>query len=176
MNSTEVWKDVEGFEGLYQVSNMGRVRSLDRKDEIGRTVNERVLAGWYDNHGYRVVTLHRDGNTKKWRVHRLVAIAFLDNPDNLPEINHKDEDKANNVVSNLEWCSSEYNANYGTRNERMAKAKERPIYVVSGSGHRYFFNSTKKASELLGLNQSNVSKCLRGKVKHHHGFSFMWAV
>ena len=172
----ETWKDIEGYEGLYQVSDFGRVRSLDRKDARGNRIKGTVLAGGSDGKGYRTIALCRDGDVKNNLTHRLVAKAFLDNPNNLPEVNHKDEDKENNAVSNLEWCTSRYNIMYGTRTKRAAKAKERPIYVVSGSGHRYFFSSTKKAAELLGLDGCNVSECLHGKRKHHHGFSFMWAV
>lgn len=176
MNSTEIWKDIEGFEGLYQVSNMGRVRSLDRTDKNGQFRKGRVLADKHNNRGYHLVSLCRDGDTKYRLIHRLVAIAFLDNPNNLPEVNHKDENKANNSVSNLEWCTRPYNMTYGTRIKRVAKANEHPIYVVTNSGHHYFFDSTKKAVELLRLDGSNVSECLHDKRKHHHGFTFEWAV
>lgn len=171
MSSTEVWKDIEGFEGLYQVSNLGRVKSLDHEDMRGHHVKGKVLAG-RPNKGYLGVALYRDGNAKGYPVHRLVAKAFLDNPSNLPEVNHKDEDKTNNATSNLEWCTSRHNCNYGTRNERIGKS----IYVVMNSGHRYFFSSAKKAVELLELKNGAVSRCLHGKLKHHRGFSFEWAV
>lgn len=173
-NENEVWKDIENYEGLYQVSNLGRVRSLDREDAQGRRIKGTVLAGSLNGKGYRKISLCRDGDVKNNLTHRLVAKAFLDNPNNLPEVNH--EDKENNAVSNLEWCTSRYNIMYGTRNKRIEKALERPIYVVTSSGHRYFFDSTKKAVELLGLDKRATSKCLRGKVKHHHGFSFERAV
>lgn len=176
----EIWKDIEGYEGLYQVSNMGRVRSLDRKDKNGQFRNGRVLAGRDDGHGYHTVALYRDGNAKNWLIHRLVAKAFLDNPSNLPEVNHKDENKANNAVSNLEWCTAFYNNTYNGRHKRagkrIAKALGRPIYVVSGSGHRYYFESAKKAAEILELKRQGVSKCFRGECKQHHGFTFEWAV
>ncbi|WP_426388214.1 NUMOD4 domain-containing protein [Lacticaseibacillus paracasei] len=172
----EIWKDIEGFEGLYQVSNMGRVRSLDREDAQGRRRKGMVLADSSSGRGYRKIALWRDGDVKYKFTHRLVATAFLDNPDNFPQVNHKDENKKNNVVSNLEWCSVIYNNMYGTRTKRSAKAKERPIYVVSGSGHHYFFGSAKKASELLGLWPQGVNNCLHGRVKHHGGFSFELAV
>ncbi|QOP49053.1 NUMOD4 domain-containing protein [Lacticaseibacillus paracasei] len=172
----EIWKDIEGYEGLYQVSDLDRVRSLDREDAQGRRIKGRVLVVSSNGKGYRQINLCQYGDVKHKFIHRLVAIAFLDNPNNLPEVNHKDENKANNVVSNLEWCSVIYNNMYGTRTKRSAKAKERPIYVVSGSGHHYFFDSTKKAVELLRLDGSNVSECLHDKRKHHHGFTFEWAV
>lgn len=172
----EIWKDIEGYEGLYQVSNMGRVRSLDRIDARGHRWKGRMLSSKLRKDGYREVILCRDGKRKYMFVHRLVAGAFLPNPDNFPQVNHKDENKANNAVSNLEWCSALYNINYGARTKRAAKANERPIYVISGSGHRYFFRSSKKAAELLGIDRRNVSACLHGKQKHCHSFSFEWAV
>ena len=172
----EIWKDIEGYEGLYQVSELGRVRSLDREDAQGRPIKGTVLADSSSVRGYRRVSLWRDGDVKNKLIHRLVATAFLDNPDNFPQVNHKDENKANNAVSNLGWWSALYNNMYGTRNKRVAKANEHPIYVVTNSGHHYFFGSVKKASELLGLNHSRVSKCLRGKAKHHHGYTFELAV
>jgi hypothetical protein len=172
----EIWKDIEGFEGIYQVSNMGRVRSLDREDAQGHRIKGTVLVGGSSGRGYRKIALCRDGDIEYKLIHRLVATAFLDNPDNFPQVNHKDENKTNNVLSNLEWCSALYNNMYGTRNKRVAKANECPVYVVTSSGHHYFFGSAKKASELLGLNQSHVSECLRGKLKHNRGFSFELAV
>lgn len=171
-NENEVWKDIENYEGLYQVSNLGRVRSLDRKDAQGHRLKGKVLSSGLNSRGYLIVILYRDGGTKNKTVHRLVASAFIPNPDNLPQINHRDEDKTNNAVSNLEWCSALYNMRYGTHSERVAKALERPIYVIADSNHRYYFDSIKKASELIGLKRSTVSECVRGKLKHHHGFSF----
>lgn len=172
----EIWKDIEGFEGLYQVSNMGRVRSLDRKDKMGRSLKEKVLADKHNNRGYHTIALRRDGNTEYRLIHRLVAKAFLDNPNNWPEVNHKDEDKVNNAASNLEWCSSKYNANFGTRNERVAKAQRQPFYAITSVGHRYWFESRNKAVEILGLDRRAVYRCLHGKQNHHRGFSFEWAV
>lgn len=176
MSSFEVWKDIEGFEGLYQVSNMGRVRSLDRKDKNGQFRNGRVLADKHNNRGYHTVALHRDGNTKYRFVHRLVAETFIPNLDGLPEINHKDEDKTNNTVSNLEWCSRSYNNTYGTRLERVAKALECPIYAITSSGKRRYFDSVNEAARVLGLKRQGITNCLHGRRKHHRGFSFELAV
>ncbi|MCT3326802.1 endonuclease [Lacticaseibacillus paracasei] len=176
MSDKEIWKDIEGYEGLYQVSNMGRVRSLDRKDAREHRIKGKMLADCRTRCGYRMVGLHQGGNAKCWLIHRLVAMTFIPNPNGYLEINHKNEDKTDNVVPNLEWCTREYNNNYGTHNEHMAKALEQPIYVISGSGLRYFFRSSKKAAELLGLDGRSVSACLHGKQKHCHSFSFEWAV
>lgn len=175
----EVWKDVKGYEGYYQVSNLGKVRSLDRVDTLGYHRKGKVLTDNSDKDGYHQVGLFQGGKGKACKVHRLVAQAFLENPDNLPQVNHKDEDKTNNVVSNLEWCTAAYNMNYGTRNERARKAITRtqgkPVYVIPSSGHHYYFDSLAKAAVLLGLSEGAVSSCLNGKLKHHHGFTFEWA-
>ena len=106
----EIWKPVVGYEGLYEVSNFGRVRSL-RRNKILKLKNE--------VDGYIRVTLCNGGTEKLYQVHRLVAQAFIPNPDNLPQINHKDEVKSNNIVTNLEWCTVHYNNTYGTRLQRV---------------------------------------------------------
>ena len=114
----EEWRPVVGYEGLYEVSNTGRVRSLDRyvkgKGKSYFLHKGRVLSPAIKPEGYLIVRLQR----RTFYIHRLVTAAFLPNPDNLPEVNHKDEDKTNNRVENLEWCDHKYNMNYGTRNIR----------------------------------------------------------
>lgn len=119
----EVWKDVPGYEGLYKVSSYGKVMSL-KKNLFGKYVDcEKLLTPSEDKDGYLRLSLVKDKKEKKFMVHRLVAMAFIDNPENLPQINHKDEIKTNNSVDNLEWCTEEYNCNYGTRNDRIHKNK-----------------------------------------------------
>ena len=112
MINNEIWKTIEEFNN-YEVSNLGRVRNI---------TTGKVLKGYADGWGYLQVKLFKAGKGYHKKIHRLVAEAFLENPDKLPEVNHIDEDKANNAVSNLEWCTHEYNNNYGTRNERIGKA------------------------------------------------------
>ena len=115
----EVWKDILGYEGVYQVSNHGRIRSLDRY--VGRRFFPGKIFSLNPNrYGYVRVDLRYRGKSKSSAVHRLVAEAFLDNPNGLPQINHKDENKSNNHVDNLEWCTAEYNINYGHRTEKMS--------------------------------------------------------
>ena len=121
MEQNEIWKDIEGYEGLYQVSNLGRVKSLERIDRLGRLKPGVILRPKVERGGYLLVGLHKEGKQKMFLVHRLVAHAFIPNPEGLPEINHRDEDKTNNLVDNLEYCDRKYNMNYGTRNERMTK-------------------------------------------------------
>ena len=114
-NMIEDWKDIPGYEGLYVVSNNGRVMNVR---------SGRVLRGIVNNLGYIMVGLSKSGKVKMISVHRLVAEAFIKNPDNLREVNHKDEDKSNNNVDNLEWCDRKYNVNYGSRMDKVRKTKE----------------------------------------------------
>lgn len=122
----EQWKDIKGYEGLYEVSNYGNVRSLDRTIKRGQghmTIKGCILIPFYEEKkGYYQVALAKDGKVKKYRIHRLVAVAFLKNPYNYTDVNHKDEVKTNNNVDNLEWCTRKYNNNYGTKPERIRKS------------------------------------------------------
>jgi len=122
----EVWADIKNYEGCYQVSNLGRVRSLDRYGvnnwgNAPRLFKGRVLKPGISGSGYQFVNLQKDGVSENARVHRLVAETFIPNPLGLEEVNHKDENKTNNRVDNLEWCDRVYNANYGTVKERAGK-------------------------------------------------------
>ena len=121
----EEWKDIANYEGIYQISNMGNVRSLDR---IVHPNNQYLQKGKIlkplDNGKYLFVTLRKDGVKENKYIHRLVAEHFLPNPLFYNEVNHKDEDKHNNCISNLEWCTHSYNMNYGTRNEKISKTKK----------------------------------------------------
>lgn len=123
----EEWKSIPGYEGLYEISSYGRVRSLERfyirQNVIMVHKPEIILSPVKDGFGYLQVGLHCNGKQKIIKVHRLVAQAFIPNPDNFPQINHKDEDKTNNNVDNLEWCTAKYNINYGTRQERSINTK-----------------------------------------------------
>lgn len=123
----EIWKDVVHYEGLYEVSNLGRVRAKDRYVDSAPNIGKRYAYGHimpqFDNsHGYLFVILYKYGKGKREYVHRLVAMAFIPNPDNLPQVNHKDEVKSNNEVSNLEWCTCKYNNNYGTARDRQRES------------------------------------------------------
>lgn len=115
---TEIWKDIKGYEGIYQVSSRGKVRSF----HFGKNIK---ILRFSIRGGYANVILYKNKKRKTFSVHRLVAEAFIDNPNDLPEVNHKDEDKLNNQVENLEWCTPKYNSNYGTRNKRIKETKSR---------------------------------------------------
>ena len=160
----EIWKPVRNYEGLYEVSNMGRVKSLNYK----RTGKEKILKPY--GNGYLQVQLWKDGNREQPLVHVLVATAFLENTDNLPEVNHKDEDKTNNCVENLEYCSKLYNCNYGTRNKKISK----PVFSVDKkSGLIMWWQSAHEAERCTGIANGNIIKCCQGKLKsvgNHYWF------
>ena len=150
MNSEEIWKPVPGYEGLYEVSNLGRVRSVNRyvksKGESYWLRKGKMLSPAKDKNGYLKVNLSCNGKNNIIRVHRLVAQAFLPNPDNLLEVNHKDEDKTNNRVENLEWCTAKYNNNYGTKIERQKKTNIQNGFWTGLSKEEYMkkYNQDRK--------------------------------
>ena len=115
----EEWRPIEGYEGLYEVSNTGQVRSLDKYDSMNRFLRGRILRLFTDGLGYLRAQLYSNSKRKSFLVHRLVAQAFIPNPDNLPQVNHRDENPSNDNVDNLEWCDGKYNVNYGTRIDRI---------------------------------------------------------
>ena len=123
----EEWRIVEGYEGLYEVSSYGRVRSVDRYDNRNCFRKGKVLSPAKDKNGYLKVILNCNGKCKTINIHRLVAQTFIQNPNNLTEVNHKDEDKTNNSVDNLEWCDRKYNLNYGT-----ARIRSRDTNIKNG--------------------------------------------
>lgn len=155
----EIWKDIKNYEGHYQVSNLGRVKSIKFGKEI-------ILKQQQCMDGYYYVNLSKNGIAKRYYVHRLVAEAFIDNSDNLPCVNHKDENKQNNVVSNLEWCTHEYNNNYGTRIERCSKT------VLQFDLNGNLIKEWKSLHECNrnGFNQGDICKCCNGKRKTAKGF------
>ena len=173
----EIWKDIEGYEGYYQVSSMGRVRSLNYR----RASKERVLKQFYIGQGYLFVNLWKDCKAKPYFVHRLVASAFCENQMGYTEVNHKDKDKTNNCAENLEWCSRSYNCNYGTRNERIGKKPveklrnnpkiSKPVIAIHKvNGLILEFPSIMEASRQLSIDSSHISACCKGKRKSIGGF------
>ena len=159
----EEWKDINGYKGLYQVSNLGRVRSV-------RYNKERIMELSY-SHGYLRVGLYKNNKLKSHSVHRLVAQAFLDNPDNLPCVNHKDECKTNNHVDNLEWCSHQYNNTYGTVIQRRTEKNAKTVYQYTMDGEFVKKWISMKEIELeLGFHSTNISACCRGKRPMAYGY------
>lgn len=154
----EIWKDIAGYEVLYQVSNLGRVKSLGNY----KSRREKILKPNPDKDGYLHVILCKNGKGKNKSVQQLVLGAFDSNPNNLTEVNHKDENKANNRLDNLEWCDPKYNRNYGTRNERIAKKLSKQVMCVE-TGKIY--PSAKEASRQTGANRESIRECCRGELK-----------
>ena len=140
----EIWKPIKGFDGLYEVSNYGRVRSLDRwiRYSDGRLrLHPGSMTNLHKNkkrNGYVQVSLYKENFRYEKKVHRLVAEAFIPNPFNLPQVNHKDENTSNNVVWNLEWCDSKYNNSYGTKRARMSDRRKNTKLVL-GSDNKYHY-------------------------------------
>lgn len=175
----EIWKDVVGWGGLYKVSNLGRVKSIDRKSWNGKIWYERkgkILKGCRDKDGYCIVSLRRKNEHKTFKVHRLVAEAFIPNPDGYPQVNHKDENKINNCIKNLEWCSAKYNINYGTRNQRMATTNlngknSQLVNQLTKDGRLLkIWPSMHEAARSLKINQGNISNCCSGRCKSYAGY------
>ena len=177
----EEWRDVPGFEGYYEVSNLGEVRGVDRivtmKNGSKRITHGKTLTqGKYNSKtNYRGVTLCKDGIGYKRSVHRLVALAFIPNPENLPEINHKDEDKQNNRVDNLEWCDRRYNVNFGTARFRALTANGKPVLQMKDGEIVNAYPSEGIAAYCTGASQSGISACLRGECKTSGGYEWKLA-
>lgn len=157
----EKWKDVNGYEGLYQVSNNGRVKRI----KSGRILSHNICAG------YSRVILSKNNKQSAFLVHRLVAIAFIPNEYDFPCINHKDENKQNNNMNNLEWCTHKYNSNYGTLTKRIALAREIPVVQKTMGGDIIkVYKSRMQAERETGITHSNISACVNKKYKHAGGF------
>lgn len=171
----EIWKDIKGYEKLYQVSNMGRIKSYPRIK--GCIYFDEMILNLHDNgKQYLYIDLYNNNKKKKYYIHRLVAEAFINNPNNLPEINHKDEDRYNNFANNLEWCTHKYNLNYGNHNlkqslskkgKRTGKDNASSIKVICLTT-RKIFDSISKAKKYYNLpNQSSsISRCCKNKLKY----------
>ena len=163
----EQWKTIEGYP-KYQVSNLGRVKSLSYM----RTGRENVLSLKQTRCGYMAFWLYRDGKRKMPLVHRLVAKAFLENPNNLPQVNHKDGDKTNNRVSNLEWCSQSENEKHAFITGLKRKPTNRfKVCQYDTSGNLIkLWDSAKAVKLALGISKTQIGKCARGEQKTSHGF------
>ena len=185
-----VWKDIEGYDGVYKISDNGNVFS----EKSNKIIKTRI------NKGYEVVKLHKNGNEKNFFVHRLVAITFIPNPENKREVNHIDENKLNNSVNNLEWVTPKENANFGTRNQRIREwvlshsvPKENMIgnkeirraygkdpikveQIDKDTGEIIaIYPSISEAERKTGIKNSHICWCCKGKRKTAHGYKWKYA-
>ena len=176
----EIWKDIKGYEGLYQISNLGRIKSLPRSkrnfnintkqlDTI--TIPEKIRKPQLTKYGYYRIGLTKNHKQTYYSVHRLVAEAFILNPDNLTQINHKDEVKTNNEVDNLEWCDAKYNANYGTRSKRTGKKQMKSIMCIET---KTVYRSLVEASKQTGLSAGNISSVCNNRKWYKTAGGYHW--
>ena len=179
----EIWKDIEGYEGLYMVSSLGRIRT---------TKTQKIRKLVHNPKGYLMVKLCKNGVSKGYSVHRIVCETFIPNPYNLPQVNHKDENKENNNVDNLEWCTNEYNHNYGTRNKRVSEKlvgnpKMKTCLGKTGKDHHSsipiiqftkdgelmkMWYSAADVNKEIGVNFRNISSCCKGLRKSAGGYKW----
>lgn len=172
------WKDIAGYEGLYQISNYGDVKSLSRVTSQNHILKEKILKKSEDRDGYNILSLYKNGKKKTQKVHRLVANSFLQRKVGLNSVNHKNEIKNDNRVSNLEWCDDKYNVNYGSRTEKMKKSiseywdnpknhLDRSLIFI---GHSVSDSTRKKISEKQKIRfskQENRDKASREAIKRN---------
>ena len=178
----ERWKDIIGYEGYYQVSDAGRVRSCDRylpAANGGKQIRRgQIIQPNQNGIGYLYVGLRRDGIRKNEYIHRLVAQSFIGNPNGLPQVNHKDENKANNRADNLEWCTNYYNNNYGTAKARSRKTLKCenaiPVAQVLDGIIIAVFKSASDAEKATGINSSSIRKCCLGKPRYKTAGGYSW--
>ena len=183
----EIWKEVYGYDGVYFISDKGRIKSVDRRipntNGVGtRLIKGKILSTTLNNKGYKCVSLHKNGKIKTFTIHRLVALSFIPNPNNYSDVNHKDENKLNNNAENLEWVTHEYNMNYGERGKKAGeKLKNTRLLSKNGKAHKVINLDTKKifgcireASMHYNVNESGISQCCRGKSKKCGGYRWMY--
>lgn len=162
----EIFKDIKDYEGLYQVSNLGRVYSI-------RT--NKFLKPKLNRCGYLSVNLKYKGSHVTKSIHRLVAQAFIPNPNDFPQVNHKDEDKTNNCVDNLEWCSAKYNINYGTARERTAQHFRKSVLMFDlNNNFIKEFNSAAEAGSYVNGNSSNIIGCCLMYEHYNSAYGYKW--
>lgn len=198
----EEWKDIVGYEGYYKISNFGKVKSVDRVDKSNHFRKGKELKLKTDKNGYKIACLCNK-NRRYVKVHRLVAMAFIPNPENLPQVNHKNEMKDCNYVWNLEWCTAKHNANYGTRTERISLKKiGKSVPLLQGKNNHFYgkhftrginpnakkviqydlsgnlikqYDCAKDAADEIGVSPSAITTCCRGIHKSSKGYIWKYA-
>lgn len=183
----EIWKDIEDYEGLYQVSNIGRVKSVSKLVKTRwnnfRKTKDLILETTKNHKGYKLVMLSKNNKIKSKQVHRLVAIAFISNPNNLPQVNHKDGNKQNNCVSNLEWCSAKENMKHAYKIGliskqaikkcviKAAEKRKKPILQIKDDIVVNEFDSIESAKKMLKVKSSGcLVNALKGRIRTYKGF------
>ena len=156
-------KDIKGYEGLYAITSCGKVWSY---------ISNKFLKQKIDKDGYCTVNLYKDKKRKTKKIHRLVAEAYLENPNNLPEVNHKDEIKTNNSIQNLEWCSTKYNRQYGTRIQRATEKTRKKVICIETEE---VYDSVKEAHKQTGISMTGISLCCNEKRKSAGGLHWKFA-
>lgn len=183
----EFWIDIPGYEGLYQVSTYGRVRSIDRvsvkvytkKAKTYFNVAGKIMKNGFsgaENKKYKSIVIRKDNNSNRYTIHRLVARVFLPNPFNYPCVNHKDENKFNNRVENLEWCTYRYNNEYGTaleRNKETNSTKHILQYDMDGNFIKEWLSS-RDIERVEGYKRKSISKCCNGKPYFKTAYGYIW--
>lgn len=162
-------RDIKGFEGLYAITSCGKVWSYRSK---------KFLALYQTKSGYLTANLSKNGKSKPYRVNRLVAEAYLENPNNLPYVNHKDEVKTHNWINNLEWCDAKYNSNYGSSRDKIAEKLEgnnnsgKPVICIETG---VVYKSVKEAERQTGIHNSGINRVVNGKMKTSGGYHWKYA-
>jgi len=162
----ETWKTIDGYNGRYEISNMGRLKSY------AKSPSGTIIKCCHDGKGYVYAKLYyAPFKHKMFKIHRLVATYFLPNPNNYPQINHKDENKDNNCVDNLEWCENNYNHSYGTRDERAGMSNRccpttsKKIYSIDDYNNKHYYDSIGEAERTIGASHSNIIRALKNGTK-----------
>lgn len=168
----EIWKDIKGYEGKYQISNLGNVKSLKYKKEK----NEYLLKPFFTKQGYLRVSLSKNNKNTQPLIHRLVAIHFIENKNDYCEVNHIDENKINNCASNLEWCDRKYNVNYGTAKLREAETKHK-YYIEQYDLENNFIKrwySLKEIEMDTNYKKNNIQQNCLGNTKSAYGYKWKY--
>lgn len=193
MNTVEIWKDILGYEGKYQISNRGRVKSLSRQDAKGQPLREKILKAQDNGRGYKKIALWSNKVSERCYIHRLVAIHFIENPYSYPVVNHIDEDPSNNQVDNLEWCTQSYNTKAGSATDRRLSNTDFSKKKVNKNSIRNLIRQREKqkkkvyqysldnifikewlsvseAAKFVKGHGSNIANCANGRKKSAYGF------
>ncbi len=176
--NNETWRDIQGYEGLYQVSDTGRVRSVDRSEQFKRNgkISHRIRHGRFlgqtaDKHGYLRVHLAKDGKCKRFFVHRLVATAYISKPDDKPQVNHMNGNRTDNRVCNLEWVSAQENVCHAFRVIGRKPSRHRPVICLETGG---VYGSVTEAAKTFGIDKSHLVACCRGRRNQAGNYHFKY--